>query len=206
MGKLFTVGHSVHKPDFFADLLNQYHINYLLDVRSTPYSRYAEWYNRENLSVWLKNLDIHYSFMGKYFGARQPEAELYSPEGYLDFEKVTASERFRIGLENVKKGLAQGNRIAFMCTEKDPIDCHRAIMVARAFELKGMEVEHILPDGSLQSQNELGQRLLQRYFPDRNQLSLFDFQNDISEEEYIKRAYRLRNAEIGYRREGGVAE
>lgn len=199
MGKLFTIGHSQYTPEYFANLLEKHGVNYILDVRSTPYSRYAEQFNRENIYTFLEKNGIRYSFMGKYFGARPTELSLYNSEGYLDFEKVAQSERFNIGIENVILGLGRGNRIALMCTEKDPIDCHRAIMVARAFDLRGIEVNHILPNGDIQSQRELDNRLLDMYFGDREQLSIFNYKNIVSEEEYITQAYRKRNEEIGYR-------
>lgn len=101
-------------------------------------------------------------------------------------------------MENVILGLEKGNNIALMCTEKDPIDCHRAIMVARAFALNGVNVKHILADGSLQNQAELDERLLNMYFPDRAQMSIFASDNDMTGEEMLKIAYKKRNAQIGY--------
>ena len=199
MDNLFTIGHSQHTPEYFADLLKKYGINYVLDVRSTPYSKYAEQFNKENIYSFLAKNNIKYSYMGKYFGARPMELDLYSLEGYLDFEKVTHSEKFHIGMENVILGLERGNRIALMCTEKSPFDCHRAIMVARAFDVNGIEVNHILSDGNIQTQRELDESLLDTYYSDRDQLTLFNYQNVISDKEYIIQAYRERNKEIGYR-------
>lgn len=198
MGCLYTIGHSRYEFEYFADLLKKYEINYLIDVRSTPYSKYAETYNKEQLSSFLSAKGIKYSFMGKFFGARPDNLELYNEEGYLDFEKTSHSDLFLKGMENVKLGLKRENNIVLMCTEKDPMDCHRAIMVARAFSLDGIEAKHILPNGNFQTQRELDERLLDRYFPDRAQLSLFDYNKVISEEENIKIAYRKRNKEIGY--------
>ena len=123
---------------------------------------------------------------------------MYNNKGYLDFEKVAQSERFNIGVKNVILGLEQNNNIALMCTEKDPIDCHRAILVARAFELRGIEVNHILSDGTLQNQRKLDERLLDMYFPEREQLSIFNYNDIPDDDEYITRAYRKRNEEIGY--------
>lgn len=204
MGKLFTIGHSQHTPEYFITLLKKYNINYVLDVRSTPYSIHAEQFNKENVCALLQKAEIKYSFMGKYFGARPIEPELYCDDGYLDFEKVAKSERFNIGMDNVILGLEHGNRIALMCTEKDPFDCHRAIMVARAFDLKGIEVNHILSNGTLQTQKELDSRLVDKYFPNRAQLSIFNYENIMSDEEYISQAYHKRNEEIGYRIEKKV--
>lgn len=198
MGLLYTIGHSRYEFEYFANLLKKFKINYLLDVRSTPYSKYAETFNREQLENSLASEGITYFFMGKFFGARPDNTDLYSKEGYLDFEKTSRSDLFITGMENVKLGLKKGNNIVLMCTEKDPIDCHRAIMVARAFSLEGIDVQHILPDGKLQTQQELDRRLLDRYFPDRTQLSLFDYNDPVNDEEIIKSAYRKRNKEIGY--------
>lgn len=198
MGFLYTIGHSQHEFGYFSNLLKIYEINYLLDVRSTPYSKYAETYNKEMLSSLLSAKGIKYSFMGKFFGARPDNAELYNEEGYLDFEKVSYSDLFIKGMENVNLGLKRGNNIVLMCTEKDPIDCHRAIMVARAFSLRGIDVKHILPNGKYQTQQELDERLLDKYFPNRAQLSIFNYNKVISVEENIKLAYRERNKEIGY--------
>ena len=198
MGKLFTIGHSQYTPEYFIKLLEKHNVNYILDVRSTPYSKYAQQFNKENIYIFLKKHGMMYAYMGKYFGARPVESFLYHEEGYLDFEKVIRGERFHIGAENVILGLAQGNNIAFMCTEKDPMDCHRAIMVARAFDLKGIEVNHILSNGKLQTQRELENRLLDMYFKERQQLSIFNYNNVVSDDKYIIQAYRKRNAEIGY--------
>ena len=198
MGELFTIGHSQHSINYFIDLLNKYGIDYLLDVRSTPYSRYAEQYNKENISRDLSFANIKYFFMGKYFGARPNNMELYNSKGYLDFEKVRKSEDFNKGIENVILGLNQGHRIALMCTEKEPIDCHRAILVARAFEMRMIDVNHILSNGRILTQKQLDEQLLQKYFPDRRQLSLFTNEKEMSEQEYLTEAYKKRNGEIGY--------
>ena len=198
MGLLYTIGHSQHDFEYFSELLKNNNINYLLDVRSTPYSRYAETYNRDYLSKLLMRKNIIYAYMGKYFGARPENIELYNEDGYLDFEKVAQSEFFVKGIKNVVLGLSKGNNIALMCTEKDPIDCHRAILVARAFDLKGINVTHILPDGGLQTQEKLNERLLDMYFPDRAQLSIFNYDKVMNDEEKLKIAYRERNKEIGY--------
>ena len=198
MGTLYTIGHSKHDFEYFSELLKNNNINYLLDVRSTPYSRYAETYNREYLNKLLLGKNIMYSYMGRYFGARQENIELYNREGYLDFEKVARSDFFIKGMKSVILGLNRGNNIVLMCTEKDPMDCHRAILVARAFALNGVNVTHILSDGRLQTQKELDERVLNRYFPDRAQLSIFNFNNITNNEENLKMAYRERNKEIGY--------
>jgi hypothetical protein len=195
---LFTIGHTNHSHEKFLDLLRDNNITYLLDVRSTPFSQFASQFNKDVIADFLKENGINYNHIGKYFGARPMDKSLYNEQGYLDFEKARASEKFKKGVENVILGLNKGYNIVLMCTEKDPIDCHRAIMVARGFELSGIEVSHILPDGKIITQMDLNNRLLDKYYPDRNQMSLFSKISSLSEEEVLVLAYRRRNADIGY--------
>jgi len=197
---LYTIGHSQHDLDYFIHMLKTYGINYLLDVRSTPYSQFAANYNREQIKAVLNDVEIQYTFMGTYFGARPDDKELYTKEGYLDFEKARKAERFQTGVENVVKGIRAGNKIALMCTEKDPIECHRAIMVARTFYERGIDVQHIMADGVLQSHDVLEQRLLNMYCPDRHQISLFE--DSKTDEECLREAYQRHNAKIGYHKDG----
>lgn len=198
MGELYTIGHSTHQTAYFISLLKQFHIDYLLDVQSIPYSKYAEHFNRENIYSTLISEGIQYYFMGKYFGARPQTTALYDNDACLDFEKVRESPDFIAGIKNVCLGLCQGHNIALMCTEKNPINCHRAILVARAFALRKVYANHILSNGEIMTQLELDENLLQKYFPDRNQLTLFTAEREISEEKYVSEAYKLRNKEIGY--------
>lgn len=199
-GQLFTIGHSNHTSDEFLDLLKKHDVGWVIDVRSMPFSRYVPQFNRDQLKTFLAENGIKYFHMGKHFGARRTESNLYSKEGYVDFEKVRASEIFRLGLESIIRGLNEGNRITLMCAEKCPVDCHRGIMVARGFELNGVSVQHILSDGSIETQEELDSELLYRFFPERDQISMDELLGESrSDEELLEEAYRLRNKEVGYR-------
>lgn len=133
-----------------------------------------------------------------FFGARPSDIGLYNEEGFLDFEKMRESVHFRKGVDSVIRGLKYGHNIALMCTEKDPIDCHRAILVARAFEFVGIEIKHILPNGEVILQSDLNAKLLDMYFPNRYQMSLFDNSIMKSDTELLVEAYKMRNKEIGY--------
>lgn len=92
---LLSIGHSQHQVDYFINLLKSHDVNYILDVRSTPYSQFAASYNRESIRPALQSNGIEYAFMGNYFGARPTDSSLYSSNGYLDFEKVANSSRFK---------------------------------------------------------------------------------------------------------------
>ncbi len=165
MGQLYTIGHSTYPQFHFLELLRKYDIQYVLDVRSTPFSKYASQYNSDCLREYLGPNGIQYAAMGKYFGARWKDRSMYHANGYVDFEAVRNSDIFIKGKMNVLKGLENFN-IALMCTEKAPIDCHRAIMVARGFELDGVDVKHILHDFSCITQNEIttSSRTGKKYF------------------------------------------
>lgn len=197
---LFSIGHSQHKIDYFLSMLKKHRIDYILDVRSVPYSQYAMDYNKENIKNILEKNGIGYAFMGNFFGARPKNSSLYFPNGYLNFERVENSVEFKMGFDNVVKGVKNGYRIAFMCTEKDPIECHRAILVSYAFYKAGYSIKHIMSDNTIQTQQDINKRLLDMYYPDRNQLSLFESDN-LSEEQYLVQAYKKQNEKIGYRQE-----
>lgn len=104
MGKLYTIGHSNYPVEHLIERLQRYEIQYVLDVRSTPYSQYTPQYNAEVLAKELNKNGVVYSPMGKFFGARQPDRTYY-PKGYLDFEKFRSSELFQKGRDNVMSGL-----------------------------------------------------------------------------------------------------
>ena len=198
MNQIYTVGHSSHNIDYFLKLLNSHSISCLVDVRSTPYSKYTPQFNMREIKRILNFNKIYYIFMGNEFGARRKDKELYSEEGYLDFEKVSRSSLFISGMDRVKTGLEKGFNIALMCKERDPIDCHRNILVAREFHKQNYKVYNILEDSKIQNQEHIEKRLLDMYFPNRYQYTLFDNQRK-NDPELINEAYKLRNKDIGYR-------
>lgn len=195
---IYTIGHSRHNIDNFIELLKRNDINCICDVRSMPYSKFAEQFNQNNLKDELKKNNIEYLFFGDEFGARRKEPDLYT-NGKVDFEKVAHDAKFINGIKRIEKGIRKGYKIALMCAEKDPIECHRTILVARNLDLNGFEVNHILDDGSIINQKEIDQRLLKKHFPKRNQISIFNENETI---DYLKEAYKIANQSIGFKEEG----
>ena len=194
--ELFTIGYSGYpNVEDFINELKQYGIQILIDVRSSPFSAYYENYNKDRLSHSLKQHGIFYFNYAKQFGARQEDLHFYKC-GRLDFELFAQSPQFLEGIHSVEKSKAS---ITLMCAEKHPSECHRAILISRAFCDRGHWVKHITPDGML-TQGDIEMELLNKYFPNRNQESLFS-EDMMSEEEYIANAYRLKNDEIGFREE-----
>ena len=178
MKRLFTIGHSSYDFSYLVERLQKYHIDWVFDVRSVPFSAFAPQYNSTNLKEKLPKYGISYYEMGEYFGARQlgEQYRYCYPNGYLDFELWCSTVPFlkaKKGL--ISRGITKHN-IALMCTEKNPIDCHRTIMVARDLELDGIESYHILADGTLKSQSQLSKDLLNSYILKLNsQKSQTDF-------------------------------
>jgi uncharacterized protein (DUF488 family) len=155
--ELFTVGHSNHPLDTFLELLDQHAITAIADVRSQPFSRYTPQYNRDDLERVLKRRGLSYVFLGEELGARRSEPECYRG-GKVSFERAAKSELFQRGVERLRRGTDR-HRIALMCAEKDPLDCHRSILLARNIKSRFL-IRHILETGQLELQEQLEQRLL----------------------------------------------
>lgn len=203
MKTIYTIGYSSFKIDEFISTLKKYHINSLIDVRSNPNSKFYSDYNRNNLELLLKHHRIIYRNYKVEFGARQEDPQ-YHTKGYLDFEKFVKSKIFIEGFKKIEAGIEKNYTFAFMCAEKDPSTCHRNIMVAREFYKKGYPIANILSDGLLESQQDLEKRMVNHYFPDRKQLTLFT--KELTWDEMVDKSYTMRNSEIGYVTNGGEAE
>lgn len=196
--EIYTIGHSKHSIKEFISLLKKYNINCIVDVRSTPYSKYSPQFNKETFAKTLKNNKITYIHMGEEFGARRSDKSLYFEDGILDFEKTKRDITFKRGVKRIKTGLEKGYKIAFMCTEQDPIECHRCILVGKGIQdILKINIKNILPDGGFYSQREIDKRLLDKYYPNRYQCDMFDVEKK-SDEELLEDAYVLANKEIGY--------
>jgi len=139
---IFTIGHSNHRIEVFLELLAQHGINCLVDVRSSPYSRFSPHFKKGTLSEALKGANILYLFMGDSLGARQADPALLFDDGVVDFAKIRATEKFREGITRVGQGLEKGYRMALMCAEKDPFDCHRFILICPELVKRGIDIRH----------------------------------------------------------------
>lgn len=192
---IYTIGYTGFKIEEFINLLKQHKIGLLIDVRSTPYSQFYSNYNKEPLSKTLNLQQILYRNYVEEFGARQTNP-IYYPNGYLDFELFSKSEKFLEGLNKIKIALDKGYNIALMCSEKNPLDCHRTHLVSKALYERGYNIVHLMPNNETCTQLDIENKLLDKYFPDRIQQSLFG--DELSDEKMLQNAYALHNKEIGY--------
>ena len=158
--EIFTVGHSIQSIERFVSLLHRHGINAIADVRSAPYSRHNPQFNREELRMTLMAEGIRYVFLGKELGARSDDECCYVDDK-VRYPLLARTELFQAGILRVIEGAAS-YRIALMCAEKDPLDCHRTILVARELIDHGCCVTHVLADGSLESHPDAMRRLVSR--------------------------------------------
>jgi uncharacterized protein (DUF488 family) len=187
--EVYTVGHSTLAYDEFRDLLSSAEITAIADVRSSPTSRHFPHFQMAPLKNRLKEDKIAYVFLGKELGGRPRKADLYS-EGVADYEKMATKNEFRAGLDRVVEG-AQKYRIALMCSEQEPLDCHRCLLVSRALKDRGISVQHILPKGRVISHAEIEETLLGSLDPTAD---LFE-----NASEKLNRAYRKQSIKVAYR-------
>ena len=182
--EILTLGHSNHSLDRFISLLRQHRVTAVADVRSTPYSRRSPQFNRESLKEALQRCHIAYSFLGAELGGRPADASCYDAEGRVRYEVVRRTARFRQGVERVMGG-AMHYRVAVMCSEHDPTECHRTILVAPALQGEGATVQNILRDGALEPYHRSIERLAEA-----RRLPRFLFGEAMRHEEALTRAGR----------------
>ncbi len=189
MNDLFTIGHSTHTTEKFVELLSMHGITAVCDVRSSPYSKYNPQFNRETLQKELKAHGMAYVFLGDHLGPRSDDPECYT-DGKVQYDQLAEKSRFRQGLDRVRKGMAS-YRVALMCSEKDPLTCHRMILVCRHLRADEIDIWHILEDGRVENNRDSEKRLMDHLkIP---QAELFD-----TEEDLIQRAYNKQGERIAY--------
>jgi uncharacterized protein (DUF488 family) len=186
---VFSVGHSTHSVEHLLGLLKQHSITAICDVRSRPYSRMNPQFNREPLRDALRAEGIAYVFLGKELGARSDDRSCYR-DGQVQYDLLAATVSFRSGLKRVREG-SEKYRVALMCAEKDPLQCHRTILISRHLVVEGVDVCHILADGTVEPHEKSIDRLM-------NQLRLPQSDMFRSKEEIVADAYRIQGEAIAY--------
>ena len=154
MGTVYTVGHSSHSIELFTELLTKHAIQVLVDVRSAPYSRYAPQFDHDLLPRSLNHSEIKYLFLGRELGGRPEKKEYYDADGHVVYGRITADPMFVSGIERLERGMTEF-RVALMCGEEDPANCHRRLLVARVLMERGHQVLHIRGDGTMMSDEDV---------------------------------------------------
>jgi uncharacterized protein (DUF488 family) len=165
---IFTIGHSNHTGEEFIALLHEHAIEVLVDVRSQPYSKYANHFNSRSLQEAVAAAGMRYLFLGRELGGRPEGAYFYDDEGYVLYDRVAGSPLFLAGIERLQRGVEK-YRVAIMCSEEDPAGCHRHLLVGRVLRARGVIVQHIRGDNTVQRDEDVASG-------SQGQLMLFDMQ------------------------------
>jgi uncharacterized protein (DUF488 family) len=187
--EVFSIGHSTLEFAAFVAALRKCRINAIADVRSSPYSRHYPQYNREELKNALQVEGIAYVFLGKELGGRPKDQALYT-KGIADYEKMAASDSYKEGIERLERG-AHKYRLAIMCSERSPLDCHRCLLVSRTLWEHNISVNHIVPGGQNISQKQVESELLTQV--NKVEADMFE-----STESRLDQAYRDRAQKVAY--------
>ena len=158
--RIWTIGHSNHPFEHFANLLRKYEIEVVVDVRSVPYSRFSPQFRKESLVAALKAANIQYLFLGAELGGRPQDMSFYDSDGRVLYGRLAESPPFQSGIERLQTGAGE-YRCAIMCSEEDPAGCHRHLLVGRVLTRIDMKVSHLRGDERIQSFDEIELQILQ---------------------------------------------
>lgn len=186
MQEMYTIGHSNHSVEKFIKLLQLHNINVVCDVRSAPYSRYNPQFNREALRQALKQQNMLYVFLGRELGARSDDPTCYV-NGKVQYERLAQTDRFKQGLTRLQTGM-ESYRVALMCAEKDPLTCHRTILVCRQLKSDNIDIKHILWNGKVEHNAQAEERLMQML---HLQPDFFTKVEDLIDQAYIMQADKI---------------
>ena len=186
---LLTIGHSNIAADRFIGLLRGAGGEAVADVRSTPASRFCPWFSSKNLAARLQQEGMAYAAVGGALGGRPRDPALYC-DGIADYEAMAKQPEFRAGLDRLLDIAAQ-RLVCLMCAEREPLDCHRCLLVARALAERGLKIGHILHDGAVEPHDATEHRLL----------ALCGASDDLftGQGERLAAAYRRRARAVAYR-------
>lgn len=191
MNTLFTIGYAGHKVHRFTEMLVSNDITILIDVRSNPHSKYNPDYNSKALENHLFNSKIAYVHLGRELGAQRVERECYI-NGKVDYSLVEELPPFRMGIRKVLKSLENHN-VVLMCAEKDPVNCHRTILICHNLRNAGISIKHILHSGKIEENSETEKRLREML---RVEPTLFEGPRGLAD--LVEKAYNIQAKKIAY--------
>ncbi|HBH48468.1 MAG TPA: DUF488 domain-containing protein [Bacteroidales bacterium] len=184
---IYTIGYSSFEIGSFIETVKKHHINAIVDVRSSPYSQYKPDFNREILKEALQKNNISYVFLGKECGARVDDKSCYV-NGKVDYSLVSKLEIFQNGIQRLIDGASKFS-LALLCAEKDPITCHRTILICKNLKNHGVIIMHVLENGKLEAHYDSEKRLLKLFklhHPD-----LFRSEQNRLDEAYLRQGEKI---------------
>jgi uncharacterized protein (DUF488 family) len=149
---IYTIGHGKRKSDEFLQLLKKFDIEYLIDVRSQPYSKFNPHFNQGELKALLESNGIKYVFMGDNIGGRPKDVSCYNEEGKVDYEAVMSKDFFRKGIDRLRTAYNKDVKVVIMCSESKPCECHRSKLIGKVLCSESIFLEHIDENGKVKDQ------------------------------------------------------
>jgi uncharacterized protein (DUF488 family) len=177
---IYTIGYGARTVDELAEVLKAQRIDYLIDVRTAPYSRYKPEFSKDALEGALKTHGIRYLYMGDSLGGRPDDPTCYV-DGKVDYARLRDRPYFQAGIARIQAAFAQQRRVVLMCSEGKPEECHRSKLIGATLAGMGIPVAHIDENDELCTQTQVQERL------DGPQLGLFDEPLSTSRKRYGKR-------------------
>lgn len=156
---ILTVGYGLRDADDVIELLQRYDVEYVADVRSVPFSRRRPEFSREPLQRLLRAAGLRYVFLGETLGGRPDDPACYDADGHVDYDLCRTEPSFLAGIERVESASREGHRLALLCSEARPTDCHRSKLLAEMLVERGVPVVHIDEEGNLVEHAEIAARL-----------------------------------------------
>ena len=153
-GSLFSIGYGLRSPEEFLDLLKSHTVDVVADVRSNPYSKWNPDFCREPIAAYLKQHLIQYVYIGDMIGGIPKDDSCYT-NGKLDYQKAKQHPAFTRGIERLLVALEKRFRVALMCGEVEPHQCHRSKLIGEVLAEKGVSLNHILNDTTIKSQTQV---------------------------------------------------
>ncbi len=150
MSSFFTLGHSNHDIEVWLGLVRQHRVEVVVDIRSSPYSKYAPHFDKELIQRSLEQAGIRYLFLGAELGGRPANPAHYDASGHVVYGRLRDDAQFKRGIARLETGMERF-RVALLCGEEDPAHCHRRLLVGRVLTERGHTMQHIRGDGRLES-------------------------------------------------------
>jgi len=156
---IITLGYGRRTLEECVALLKAHHVQYVVDVRSSPRSGYKPEFSREPLSAAFRRNSLRYVFMGEELGGRPDDPSCYDDLGHVDYLACRRRARFADGILRLLYASRRGYRVALMCSEGRPETCHRSKLIAEVLKERGVEVLHLDESDGLRSHEEIIDRL-----------------------------------------------
>ncbi len=142
--------------DEFLSELKAYNIQFLMVVRSSPFSKGPPQFNMGVIDAPLLANNIRYGYWGDTIGGRPLNDDCYDEEGYYDYEKMARSDKFQEGLKRLVNASEQRLKVAVMCSESDPSLCHRSKLIGRELYVDyDINMQHIISADKLISESAI---------------------------------------------------